>query len=79
MKIFVAIVSSLFIFLLVWFLSSMLIAVLWNYSQKQVVIGSLVTDISSLIGLALAGLAATQTFKASLKAKTGRLYRRKKE
>lgn len=79
MKKFVALLSSIFMFVLTWFLSSMLIAIVWPYSRNEIAIGSLTTNIAGLIGLILAGLVATQTFRASLNSKTGRLYKKKKE
>ena len=78
MKKTVAVLSSIFMFVVTWFLSSMLIAVVWSYSRKEITIGSLTTNIASFIGLIIAGLVATQTFRASLNSKTGKLYRKNK-
>ena len=79
MKKFVALLSSIFMFIVTWFLSSMLIAFVWSYSRKETTIGSLTTNIAGLIGLIIASLVATQTFRASLNSNTGRLYRKKKK
>lgn len=78
MKKVVALLSSIFMFVVTWFLSSMLIAILWSYSRKEITIGSLTINIAGFIGLTIAGLVATQTFRASLNSKTGRLFRKKK-
>jgi uncharacterized protein YacL len=79
MKKVVAFISALFMFVLTWFISGMLIAVVWEYSRTEIRLGSLGTNIAGLIGLLVATLVATHTFRASLKAKTGKLYKKNKE
>ena len=78
MKMIVAFVSSIFIFVATWFLSSIFIAVVWPYSRSEITIGYLTANIAVYIGLIIAGLAAYHTFRASLNSKTGILYRKKK-
>jgi uncharacterized protein YacL len=78
MKKIVALLSSIFMFVVTWFISSLLIALVWSYSRTEITIGSLTTNIAGLIGLIIAGLVATHTFRASLNAKTGKLYKKKR-
>ena len=75
MKILVAFVSSFLMFIMTWLLVAIPLAVLIPYTQKPIVFEYLITNIASLAGFILGGLVATQTFRASLKAKTGKLYR----
>ena len=76
---FVAVISSLLMFALTWIIVSLLIALIWPYSRTEIADEFLATNIASFIGLIIAGLAAVHTFRASLKAKTGKLYKREKE
>ena len=79
-KVLVALISSLFIFVPVWLIVSVVVALVWPDSlTRELSVGILTANIASLIGLIAAGLAATNTFRASLKAKTGKLYRENKE
>lgn len=79
-KVLVALMSSLFIFVPVWLIVSILVAFVWPYSLTAVLtVGIVTANIASLIGLIAAGLAATHTFRASLNAKTGKLYRKNKK
>lgn len=77
MRMIVGLLSSIFMFVFTWFLSGMLIVLVLPFSRKEIVIGSLTTNIAGLIALIIAGLVATQTYRASLNAKTGRLYKKK--
>lgn len=79
MKILVAFISSFIMFVMTWLLVAIPLAVLIPYTQKQIVVEYMVTNIASLVGFILGGLVATQTFRASLKAKTGKLYREEEE
>ena len=79
MKIIVAFISSFIMFILTWLLVAIPLAVLIPYTQKQIVFEYMVTNIASLAGFILGGLVATQTFRASLKAKTGKLYKEENE
>jgi len=79
MKIIVAFISSFIMFVLTWLLVAIPLAVLIPYTQKQIVFQYLVTNIASLAGFIVGGLVATQTFRASLKAKTGKLYKEEQE
>lgn len=79
MKYIVAFISSFLMFLLTWLLVAIPLAVLVPYTQKQIVFEYLITNIASLVGFIVGGLVATQTFRASLKAKTGKLYREDQE
>jgi membrane associated rhomboid family serine protease len=75
MKIVVAFIGSFMMFVMTWLLVAILLAVWVPYTQKQIVFEYLVTNIASLTGFIVGGLVATQTFRASLKARTGKLYR----
>lgn len=75
MKILVAFIGSFMMFVMTWLLVAVPLAVWVPYTQKQIVFEYLVTNIASLAGFIVGGLVATQTFRASLKAKTGKLYR----
>ena len=79
MKKIVALLSSIFMFVVTWFISSMLIALVWVYSRTEISIGSLTTNIASFLALIIAGLVAIHTFRASLNSKTGKLYKKKDE
>ncbi len=75
MKYLVALVSSFLMFVFTWLLVAVPLAVWVPVTQQQIVFEYLVTNIASLVGFIIGGLVATQTFRASLKAKTGKLYR----
>lgn len=66
-------------FAMTFLISTLLISLVWPYSRTEITVGALTTNIAGLTGLVIAALAATHTFRASLKSKTGRLYRKKKE
>ncbi|MFI4913259.1 MAG: hypothetical protein ACIAQZ_16500 [Sedimentisphaeraceae bacterium JB056] len=72
MKKAVAVIGALFMFIATWLISGILVALIWEYSRTEVTIGALSTNIAGLIGFILATLAATHTFRASLKTKTGK-------
>jgi hypothetical protein len=75
-----AVLSSVFMFLAVGLLCALALLFILpaHWAQMEVRIGSLGANMPSLAGLFLGALAATYTFRASLKARTGRLYRRPK-
>lgn len=77
MKKIVALLSSVFMFVVTWFISSMLIALVWSYSRTEITIGFLTANLAVLLSLIIAVLVAIQTFRASLHSKTGKLYRKK--
>ena len=79
MKMIVALLSSIFMFVVTWFISSMIIAMVWSYSRTEITIGFLTTNIAGLLSLIIASLVARQTFRASLHAKTGKLYKKDKD
>jgi len=72
MKYFVAIVGGLIIFIGAWLISGILLAMILpvSWSQTWINLGLLSTNIPSLIAFVIAGLAATHTFRASLRIKT---------
>jgi hypothetical protein len=74
------VLSSIFMFLAVGFLCALALSFLLpaHWVQMEIRIGSLGGNLPSVAGVLLGALAATYTFRASLKAKTGRLYRRPK-
>ena len=78
MKYFTAFVSGLFMFFAVWFLLGLLFLAVMPRAWAGVELGIVEGGIPSLLAAILAGLGATYTFKASLHAKTGRLYKNKK-
>lgn len=79
MKILAAFVGSFMMFVMTWLLVAVPLAVWVPYTQKQIVFEYLETNIASLAGFIVGGLVATQTFRASLKARTGKLYREEEE
>ena len=78
MRYFTAFVSGLFMFFAVWFLLGLLFLAVMPRAWAEIELGIVEGGIPSLLAAILAGLGAVYTFKASLKAKTGRLYRKKK-
>lgn len=79
MKYVTALLSSIFIFLGVCFLSGLVFiyvmpSVWWH---TEIGVGSIRANIPSLVAVLMGAIAATYTFKASLHAKTGRLYKKK--
>ena len=80
MKYFTAVVSSIFMFFVMWFLLGLFFIAFMPrcWSEVEVECALLSGNVPSLLAAILAGLGAVYTFKASLKAKTGRLYRKKK-
>lgn len=79
MKYFVALVSSFIMFVFTWLLVAVPLAYWWPVTQKQIVFEYLITNIASLAGFIVGGLVATQTFRASLRAKTGKLYKEEED
>lgn len=75
-----AVLASIFMFLAVWLLSGLLLFLVTppGWAEIGVAIGPVYANLVSLISAVLAAVAATYTFRASLKARTGRLYRRGK-
>ncbi len=80
MKYVAAIISSFIIFVAVWFLSVLLLIMVFpvSWCQFEITIGFITANLPSLIGLFIGTIAAKYTFTASLHAKTGELYRKKK-
>lgn len=81
MKYVTAVLASAFIFLAVFVLTGLLLfAVLpRSYLEFGIELGATTVNIPSVIAFLLAAFAATYTFKASFYAKTGKLYKAKKE
>ena len=81
LKYITAILSGLFIFVCVVFLSGILLS--WicpkAWFEIELNLGLLSTNVPSLIAIVIAGVAATHTFRASLRAKTFRLDKRKSD
>ncbi len=80
MKYLAALLSSALVLVAIWFLVGFLISVVFpgNWRYLEITIGGLTANLPSLIGLVIGIFAARHTFRASLHAKTGRLYRKKK-
>jgi membrane associated rhomboid family serine protease len=80
MKYIAALISGAIIFVAVWFLVGFLVAVVLpaNWRHLEITLGGFTANLPSLIGLIIGIFAARHTFKASLRAKTGRLYRKPK-
>lgn len=80
MKHVTAFLASVFMFWAVFFLSGIALyfVVPRSWWQIEVQIGSFNANLPSMIAFILGGITATYTFKASLHAKTGKLYRSKK-
>ncbi|MFX0201270.1 MAG: hypothetical protein ACFFCW_34565 [Candidatus Hodarchaeota archaeon] len=81
MKYITAILSGLFIFVCVGILSGTLLALICPkaWFGIELNLGLLSANIPSLITTVIAGVAATHTFRASLHAKTFKLYKRKRD
>ena len=81
MKYIAAILSGLFIFVFVGLLSGILLALICPkaWFEIELNLGLLSANIPSLITIVIAGVAATHTFRASLRAKTFKLYKRKSD
>jgi hypothetical protein len=80
MKYITPIFASIFMFLAVSFLVGLIVTFVLpsKWAQYEIQIDLLRANIPSLIGAITGGFTATYTFKASLRAKTGRLYRDEK-
>jgi hypothetical protein len=78
MRYFTAIFSGIFMFFAVWFLLGLFFLFLMPASWREIETGFVEGGIPSLLAAILAGMGATYTFKASLHAKTGRLYKKEK-
>ena len=78
MKYVTATVAAIFMFVATALIAGLLLgAVAPGLAEIELRVGSLSGSLLSLISLLLAAVAATSTFWASLRARTGRLYRRK--
>ena len=79
MRYVVAVVGSIFMFAATWFLSGLVLLLVLpsEWSQREVTLGGLQGDLAGVLALLPAGVVATHTFRASLKAKTGRRCRTK--
>jgi len=75
------ILGGMFVFVGVWLIAGLILCVVLPQSlvAAEVGIGWLRGNVPSVIGMVLGGLAATHTFKASLNAKTGKLYGKEKD
>ncbi len=73
-----AVLASVFMFLAVGFLGALALSFVLprSWAHMEIRVGLLTGNPPSVAGVFLGALAATHTFRASLKAKTGRLYRR---
>ncbi len=79
MKYVTATATGVFMFVATFLLAGLLLgAAAPKLSEIQLTVGSVTTNLLSLISLLLAALAATSTFRATFRAKTGRLYRKRK-
>ena len=79
MKYVVAMISSVFIFICVGILVGILLALICPKSWFDTVLdlGFLSANVSSIIAAFIASLAATHTFRTSLRAKSFKLYKKK--
>lgn len=78
MRYFTAIISGLFIFVAVFLIVSLILAFITpGLAEVHLNIGLIEGNLIGLIAFLLSTIAATMTFKASLHAKTGRLYTKK--
>ena len=77
MRYVVAIVASIFMFAATWFLSGLVLLFVLpeRWSQISLSVGGLQGNLVSVLGAVVGGAVAVHTFRASLKAKTGRLFR----
>ena len=66
-------------FFVVWFLLGLIFLFVMPASWREIETGFVEGGIPSLLAFILAGMGATYTFKASLHAKTGKLYRKGKK
>ena len=80
MKYVVAIISSVFMFICVGILVGILLALICPKAWFDIVLdlGLLSANVPSIIATVIAGIAATHTFRASLRAKSFKLYKRKR-
>lgn len=79
MKYVIAIISSLFMFICVGILIGILLALICPKDWFDIVLnlGILSANVPSIIAAVIASIAATHTFRASLRSKSFKLYRRK--
>jgi hypothetical protein len=79
MKYLTALLSSIFVFLGVWLLSGLALSFVLpsRWWEIEIGIGLVRGNIPGIAAGVFGAIAATYTFKASLHAKTGRLYRKK--
>ena len=75
-----AILAGVFMFVAVGFLCALALSFVLpaDWAQIEIRIGMLGGNLASVAGAVLGALAAAYTFRASLHAKTGRLYRKNK-
>ena len=81
MKYVTALLSALFIFVCAGFLSGILLTLICPkaWFGIELNLGFLTTNVPSVIAILVASGAATQTFRASLRAKAFRLYKKKSD
>jgi hypothetical protein len=81
MRYFLAIVSSIIIFIGVFLLLGIGLAIIMpvSWSQTWINLGLLSTNVPSLVAFVVAGLTAMHTFKVSLRAKSWLFYKGKSE
>ena len=79
MKYVVAILSSVFIFIAVGILVGIILGLTFPKAWCSIVlnVGLFSANLPALIAAIIAGLAATHTFRASLRAKSFKLYKKK--
>ena len=79
MKYITAFLASLFMFIAIWFVLGFAFSTLMPVSWSGIIIkiGPLITNIPNLVAMVLGGGVATYTFRASLNAKSFKLYRNK--
>jgi len=81
MKYVIPIISSVFIFICVGILVGILLALICPKAWFDIVLdlGLLSANVPSIIATVIASIAATHTFRASLRAKSFKLYKRKRD
>jgi len=78
MRYVVAIAASAFMFAATWFLSGLVLLFVFpeRWSQMNLSIGGLHGNLAGILGALIGAAAAVHTFRTSLTARTGRLFRR---
>lgn len=64
-----AFVSAVFVFCITALISYKFFALVWPYSTKDLIVGSLVTNLASILGLLIGGLLAIRSFYSLLLSK----------